>query len=65
MNQTYRVGEEIQVPLGKLCPTIDNFPNVHLVHSDYPKKHFVVTEINEAEGSITLASALVNEREDL
>lgn len=56
----FRVGEEVNVPLETFFP-ISNFPNMRLVHAEHPKKHFVVTEVNEAEGSITLASALVEE----
>lgn len=60
LNQIYRAGDEINVPLETYFP-IDRFPNVRLVHAELPKAHYVVTEINEAEGSITLASALVDE----
>lgn len=63
-SQTYRVGEEILAPLECYFP-VARFPKMRLVHTEHPKKHFVVTAVNEAEGSITLASGLVNEREDL
>lgn len=60
----FRVGEEVNVPLETFFP-ISKFPNMRLVHADYPKKHFVVTEVNHEEGSITLASALVEKTDAL
>lgn len=62
MTQTFRVGEEVELPLRYI---FGESPKMKFVHAEHPKKHFVVTEVNEAEGSITLASALVEKTDAL